>query len=162
MDRGWDIVRANDGAQRLFGALFAPAPLPDEGNNVLRLMIEPGPVRDHVANWPEVVQTLLERARREAVGGVLDAGTAELVERLRARPEVAAVLADTAATAVAPSAPVVDVRFRLDGETFAFFSVISTLGTPADVTAQELRVEAFFPAEEATRTAWTSLSARGA
>ena len=30
--------------------------------------------------------------------------------------------------------------------------VVSTIGTPTDITAQELRVEAFFPADEATRT----------
>jgi transcriptional regulator with XRE-family HTH domain len=152
MDRGWHIVRVNDGARRLFGALFAPAPLPDEGNNVLRLMIEPGPVRDRVVNWPDVAPALLERARREAVGGVLDVDTAALVERLRALPDVARVL--VAPEAVAPTAPVVDVRFALDGTTLSFFSVISTLGTPTDVTAQELRLEAFFPSDDATRQAW--------
>lgn len=157
MDRGWDVVRVNDGARRLFGALLAPAPLPDEGNNVLRLFIEPGPVRDAVVNWSEVAPALLERARREAVGGVLDAATAALVDRLRARPEVAALLAaPETAVPPAPTAPVVDVRFALAGATLSFFSVISTLGTPTDVTAQELRLEAFFPSDEVTRQAWIS------
>jgi hypothetical protein len=116
-------------------------------------MIEPGPVRDHVANWDEVVPALLERARREAVGGVLDQDTAELVERLRSREDVRRLEITAAPTA---TAPVVDVRFRVDGATYAFFSVISTLGTPVDVTAQELRVEAFFPSDEATRVAWAA------
>jgi hypothetical protein len=35
--------------------------------------------------------------------------------------------------------------------------VVSTIGTPIDVTAQELRVEAFFPADDQTRDRWTSL-----
>jgi hypothetical protein len=159
MDRGWTIVRANDGAQRLFGRLFAPEPIPQPAN-VLRLMIEPGPARDHLANWDEVVPALLERARREAVGGVLDQPTADLVERLRTRPDVAALEATgpaaTAATTATATAPVVDVRFRIADTTYAFFSVISTLGTPVDVTAQELRVEAFFPSDDATRAVWTS------
>lgn len=154
MDRRWDIVRVNDGARRLFGALFSPAPMPDGGNNVLRLMIEPGPVRDHLANWPDVAPALLERARREAVGGVLDAGTAALVAQLRARADVAALL--VAPEAAAPTAPVVDVRFVVDGMTLSFFSVISTLGTPTDVTTQELRLEAFFPSDDATRETWTA------
>src|ERR671911_896594 len=47
MDRGWNLQRANTGAARLFGRLFAPQPMPTEAN-VLRLMIEPGPVRDHI------------------------------------------------------------------------------------------------------------------
>jgi hypothetical protein len=123
---------------------------------VLRLMIEPGPVRDRLANWPDVAPALLERARREAVGGVLDTGTAALVARLRARSDVAALLVTPEAGA--PAAPVVDVRFALGGTTLSFFSVISTLGTPTDVTAQELRLEAFFPSDEATRETWVARS----
>ena len=88
MDRGWDLVRANAWARRLFGALFAPEPMPAAAN-VLRLdpraRAGPGPV----ANWDEVAPALLERARREAVGGVLDLATAELVQELRGRPDVA-------------------------------------------------------------------------
>jgi transcriptional regulator with XRE-family HTH domain len=156
MDRGWNVLRANAGADRLFGDLLAPAPMPEPAN-VLRLMIEPGPVRAAVSNWDAVVPALMERARREAVGGVLDADTRELVERLRARADVAAVLADPAP--VTTRAPVVDVRFAFAGAELSFFSVVSTIGTPIDVSAQELRVEAFFPADEATELAW-SASAR--
>jgi MmyB-like transcription regulator ligand binding domain len=29
MDRGWNVLRANAGAERLFGGLLAPAALPD-------------------------------------------------------------------------------------------------------------------------------------
>ena len=49
----------------------------------------------------------------------------------------------------------IDVRFRLGGATWSFFSVVSTIGTPTDVTAQELRVEAFFPADDATAGRWS-------
>jgi MmyB-like transcription regulator ligand binding domain len=41
-----------------------------------------------------------------------------------------------------------------------FFSVVSTIGTPVDVTAQELRVEAFFPADDATAELWRALAVR--
>lgn len=152
MDRGWDVVRANTGAGSLFGRLLAPAPLPEPAN-LLRLMIEPGPVRDAVANWPEVVPALLDRARREAVGGVLDPATAALVSELRARPEVARLLARPG-TEVAAPVPVIDIAFRLDGDVLRFFSVVSTIGTPVDVTAQEVRLEALFPSDDATRSTW--------
>lgn len=155
MDRGWDLVRANAGARRLFGALFAPEPMPAAAN-VLRLVLEPGPVRDAVANWDEVAPALLERARREAVGGVLDLVTAELVQELRGRPDVAARVATP--HAVAPMIPVVDIHFRLGDQVLRFFSVVSTVGTPVDVTAQELRVEAFFPLDEATSARWHDLA----
>jgi hypothetical protein len=45
------------------------------------------------------------------------------------------------------------------GTSFRFFSVVSSIGAPIDVTAQELRVEAFFPADDETRDHWTSLAA---
>jgi transcriptional regulator with XRE-family HTH domain len=157
LDRGWNVLRANGGATRLFGGLLAPAPIPDPAN-VLRLMIEPGPVRDAVLNWAEVTPALLDRARREAVGGVLDLGTADLVTELLARPEVAAVLPGP--EPVPGSTPVLGVRFRFAGEVRSFFSVVSTIGTPIDVTAQELRLEAFFPADDATRRGWATTGTR--
>ncbi len=110
MDRGWNLLRTNDGAQRLFGLMWAPRAVPDAGN-VLRLILEPGPVRSHIANWEELAPALLERARREAVGGVLDLATAELVQELRTRPDVKALI--VAPRTIAPSSPVVDVHFRL-------------------------------------------------
>lgn len=149
LDRGWNVLRANGGATRLFGGLLAPDPIPQPAN-VLRLMIEPGQVRDAVMNWDQVVPALLDRARREAVGGVLDLTTADLVSRLRARPEVARLLGDTEPN----PPPVLPVRFLLDGLARAFFSVVSTIGTPIDITAQEIRLEAFFPADDATRRGW--------
>jgi transcriptional regulator with XRE-family HTH domain len=151
MDRGWNLLGANEGARRLFAALVAPAP-PPEGDNVLRLFLEPGPVRDAVANWSDLAPALLERARREAVGGVLDLETAELVRELHARDDVAAALTSTRSTA--PLTPVIDVELEVEGRRLRFFSVVSTIGTPVDVTAQELRVEAFFPADDATASAW--------
>jgi len=156
LDRGWDLVRANDGAQRLFGGLMAPDPMPAVPN-VLRLMLEPGAVRDHVANWSDVAPALLERARREAVGGVLDLATADLVEELRRRPEVASAVTDVR-WGSAP-VPVIDIHFDWQGAELRFFSVVSTIGTPIDVTAQELRVEAFFPADEGTGARWATIAA---
>ena len=38
------------------------------------------------------------------------------------------------------------------------FSTIMTLGTPQDVTLQELRIESFFPADEISDTVWRTLT----
>lgn len=50
--------------------------------------------------------------------------------------------------------PVFDVPMEVQGVLVEFFSVVSSIGTPVDVTAQELRVEAFFPSDEASRASW--------
>jgi hypothetical protein len=55
--------------------------------------------------------------------------------------------------------PVIPVRFCKDGDTFSFFSTVTTLGTPQDVTLQELRIECFFPADEDTERLTRRLAA---
>jgi hypothetical protein len=45
------------------------------------------------------------------------------------------------------------VNFAKDGQSFDFFSTVTTLGTPQDVTLQEIRIECFFPADAATENA---------
>jgi transcriptional regulator with XRE-family HTH domain len=138
MDPAWTVLRANGGARRLFGGLLAPSPIPSPAN-VLELMLDPGPVRDAVLNWEPVAATLLARARREAIGGIVS-------------PSVAARLPDTDVRAE----PVLEVRFRFAGRAVAFFSLLTTVGAPVDVTSQELRIEAFFPADDETRSWWAA------
>ena len=56
------------------------------------------------------------------------------------------------------------VHFRINGIDLRLFSTIMTLGTPQDVTLQELRIETFFPADaesEAALKMLTSASAAG-
>ncbi|MFN7920464.1 MAG: hypothetical protein U0Q16_10225 [Bryobacteraceae bacterium] len=46
------------------------------------------------------------------------------------------------------------MRFVRNGVRLCFFSTITTLGTPIDITLEELRIESLFPADEqpASRT----------
>jgi transcriptional regulator with XRE-family HTH domain len=152
MDRAWNVVRVNSGAEVLFTELCAPDPVPEPAN-VLRLMLEPGPVRSAVQNWDRVAPSLLERAHREAVGGVMDLATAELVQHLRAGAAQPAT-----PRSIAPFVPVIDIEFAYRDSTLRWFSVISTIGTAVDITAQELRLEAFFAADEATAARWRELA----
>ena len=46
--------------------------------------------------------------------------------------------------------PVLAMHFRKGNTELLLFTTIATLGTPQDVTLQELRVECFFPMDEAT------------
>jgi transcriptional regulator with XRE-family HTH domain len=51
-----------------------------------------------------------------------------------------------------PTVRVVPIRYVRDDRRFDYFSMVTTLGTAQDVTLQELRIECFFPANEATRS----------
>jgi hypothetical protein len=46
--------------------------------------------------------------------------------------------------------PYLAVEFRKGSLAMDFFSTVTTLGTPFDVTLQEMRIECFFPANDRT------------
>jgi hypothetical protein len=60
----------------------------------------------------------------------------------------------TAPRVIAPLVPVVDVHFHCGDTTLRWFPIVSTIGTPVDMTAQELRLEAFFPSDGDTSARW--------
>ena len=50
--------------------------------------------------------------------------------------------------------PVLPVHFQRDGMSLRLFTTIATLGTPRDVTLEEIRIEFFFPMDEPTAQAF--------
>jgi transcriptional regulator with XRE-family HTH domain len=159
MNRDWDIQQTNEAARRFFGFLLAGRTAAVPGPpNVLRMMFHPDGVRPAVSNWPDVAEALVRRVRREAIGGVTDERAQRVLAEVLAYPDVPASL--SAIEPGPPLLPVVPVRFANDGMRFHFFSTVTTLGTPQDVTVQELRIECFFPADEQTKHAARLLADR--
>jgi transcriptional regulator with XRE-family HTH domain len=144
MDRSWDIVNANAPAAAMFAFLLdEPAGAPA---NVVRLMFTA--LRRYVANWERTGEALVQRVHREAVGGVPDPRTAALLEEVLALPGIPAAwrTPDFASTPL----PLIPVEFRKAQVRVSYFSLVTTVGTPQDVTLQEIRLEAFFPNDDVT------------
>jgi hypothetical protein len=154
MNRHWDIVSTNGAASRFFGMLLGHRPRVGAGN-VLRLMFHPDGLRPFVENWEAVAQALVRRVHREAIGGALDGEGRELLSEVLAYPGVPARWRSP--DLGAPLVPVVPVSFRHGGRSFHFFSAVTVLGTPQDITLQELRIECFFPLDAASGAAARSL-----
>jgi hypothetical protein len=51
---------------------------------------------------------------------------------------------------LAPIAPFAAVHLRFGALELRLFTMVTTLGTPLDVTAEELRIESYFPADDVT------------
>jgi hypothetical protein len=115
-------------------------------------MFDPAGLRPFVSNWEEVAESLIRRVHREAVGGVPDDATTALLEEVLSYPGVPARWRSPDPLAPAP-APYVAVCFRKGDLAMDYFSTVTTLGTPQDVTLQEMRIECFFPANERTEEA---------
>jgi hypothetical protein len=59
----------------------------------------------------------------------------------------------------APSAPFLSIEMQKGDIQLMFFTTLTTLGTPYDITLHELRIESFFPADQPTDTALRRLHA---
>ncbi|MEZ5429009.1 MAG: helix-turn-helix transcriptional regulator [Pyrinomonadaceae bacterium] len=147
MDRHWNIVMTNRTAPRFFG-LFVDLSANPAGGNVLRMMFHPGGVRPFVVNWESVAKGLIRRVFRESVGNFTDRETRDLLDEILAFPGVPENWRKPDLESA--NLPVIPVNFRKDDLEFNFFSAVTTLGTPQDITLQEIRIESFFPADEAT------------
>ncbi len=146
MDRHWSVVAANEAAPRFFGRFVDLAAWP-KSRNLLRLMFDPAGLRPFVRDWDRVSATLIARMRREAVAGVLDAEGQQLLDELMAYPDVPSSVGQPFAE---DDLPMIPITFAKNGVILRYFSMIATVGTPTTVTAQELRIECMFPADDAT------------
>ena len=147
MNRHWDIVQANRAATRFFSFLLG-TDRQAQPANVLRLMFRPDGLRPFVRNWEDVGQGLVQRIVRESVGRAPDEGLRGLLAEILGYPGVPR--AWTRSNGSSRFLPVVPVSFQKGEQRFDFFSTVTTLGTPQDVTLQEIRIECFFPADAAT------------
>lgn len=141
MDRYWNVLKTNDASPRLFGSFVDLSKRPNP-RNLLDLMFDPDGMRPFVEDWASVASGLLQRVYREAVGHVTDQRTTELVDRLKKYPGVKEL-----SVARKNQAPVLPITFIRGSERISYFSMISTVGLPQDITAQEFRIECMFPAE---------------
>ncbi len=147
VDRRWDIRASNAAAARLFSALLPGPVAPRIAGNALRLFFHPEALRPAVVDWEDVAASFIERIHREVA--LADEGDAlrEILDEVLAYDGVPAHLR---APRLTPLEPFLVVHVRKDGRDLRFFTTITTMGTPLDVTAQELRFESYFPADEAT------------
>jgi transcriptional regulator with XRE-family HTH domain len=149
MDRHWNVLMTNDAAPQLFGCFVDLAAWP-RPRNLLHLIFDPKGMRPFVANWPDTARGLLARVYREALGHVIDDKTKTLLADLSQYP---GVKAEWRAPSPGNVLPMIPLSLAKDGVTLNYFSMIATVGTPQTVTAEELRLECMFPADDKTEAA---------
>jgi hypothetical protein len=150
VDRRWNLLRANRGAAKFVEFLTGPAPdtPPTEPVNLAVALMSPEGLRPLIVNWEEVASHFLRGVQHDAdMDGTLE--TSALLERLSALAGHP-LYSDLSLSEGSP--PVLPIHFRRGGTSLRLFTTISTLGTPRDITTEEIRVEFFFPMDDATET----------
>ncbi|MBS1882248.1 MAG: helix-turn-helix transcriptional regulator [Actinobacteria bacterium] len=150
VDRRWDIRATNRGAGLLTAAVgeraLKPAP------NLMRMLLHPAGLAGRIRETEQQVWSLLGRVRRRAeqtcderLGDLHE----EILGYLEVRPERGGPPGDGEPLALHR------LRAAAGAEELSFFSSVVTFAEARDATVADLSVEAFFPADEATRLALT-------
>ena len=148
MDRYWNVIMTNEAAPVFFGKFIDMASRASP-RNLLHLMFDPDGMRPFISDWRAVSESLLARVYREAVGSVVDEKTMELINALLSYPDGRGEKGPTMPFAT-PLLPMTPIGFVRNGRALNYFSMITTVGTPQTITAQEIRVECMYPADDLT------------
>lgn len=160
VDRYWNILLANRGAERFFGRMLDPDAIAALGApNAVRLICHPRALKPFIVNWEATAAALIQWLHRDLLR-TADEGTRLLLDELAAYPDMPHKWRTLDLDA--PTTPFLAIEFHHDDTHFSFFSTLTTLGTPYDITLHELRIESYFPADEATDAALRDLSAPAA
>ena len=154
MDRYWNQVIMNKGAERLIGWLTEGKELPAEiGSNLIKVMLHPQGIREHVENWEIVASHLIHRVHRETRTG--EQPSQSLFDSLLAYPEVNSLWQSPIKENW--QLPLLNTVFLKARQRLSLFTTLTTLGTPQDITLQELRLECLFPADKETEKVFQTL-----
>jgi hypothetical protein len=148
VDRCTRILRANRGGAAIFAPFARDAAVwREQPLNLLRLTLHPEGLRPAIVNFEEVASALLVRLAREAALAS-DPELAALDEELRAMPGLPESVRVPDLTR--PPPPILAVHLKGPACELRFFTMMTTLGTPQDVTLQDLHIESFMPADAET------------
>jgi len=168
LDRFWNLVDANDAYRRMLGLLLEGRPgaslEEDSGRiNLMLTVFDPRGLWPVIENARQVGRYLLRRVWQELQVQANDPTAREIFSRIAIwHPDMVGaggVLLPDEDTSDGPPPPVLPVVLRAGAFRASMFSTLTTLGIPQDVTLQELRIESFFPADDASHFAFESLAA---
>lgn len=147
IDRSWNVLLANQAAFAFTEGV--PVELLQPTMNVFRLCLHPDGLAKRTTNFVDWATYLLRQMRR-TIHVTGDAGLLAIEAEVRKYPNVAAL--DEAGNPGHWDDPPLLVPFTMtsDAGDLSMFTMLTTFGTPRDVTLDELSVELFFPADDAT------------
>ena len=151
VDRRWNLLRANRGAVKFVEFLTGPAASAPNAEpvNLAVALISPEGLRPLIVNWQEAAAHFLRGVKDDAeMDGTPE--TMALLTRLSGLAEDP--LLSEALLPEETSSPVLPIHFKRGETSLRLFTTIATLGTPRDITLDEIRVEFFFPMDNATET----------
>lgn len=148
LDRHWNIVMANEAMTRLTRLFLSPQEALAAGApNIMRLTYHSKGLRSWIVNWDETASAYIQWLHRDLLR-TGDDKTSALLDELLSYPDIPREWLSLDLDA--STEPFLAMEFRKGNVRLSFFTTIASLGTPYDITLHELRIESFFPTDDAT------------
>ncbi len=150
LDRRWNVVLANSAAGTLSAVL--PPELAGPPLNIFRASLHPDGLAAHTRNFDQWATYLLTQLHR-LVHLTADTELAALEDEVTAYPNIIELRGRTTWNDP-PEEPalLIPCELELGGTELSLFTTLTTFGTPRDITLDELAIELFFPADDATES----------
>ena len=165
VDRLYRIRSLNSGAASLLCALLGIPPVdPDSialmDLNLALLSFDPNGAQPLLVNFDEVGRHILWRIQREVLEDPNDADMHAMLEALLAMPTVDSDWRETDLSEA--SDPALVLHLRSGDLDLRFLTMITAFQAPQNVALEHLRIETWFPYDEATADACRQLAATNA
>jgi transcriptional regulator with XRE-family HTH domain len=151
IDQAWNVRRRNTASANLFGRLQRHYEMDGNlKNNVMHALCHPKGLRPFILNWQEFTGPFIHLLYREEMHA-LNPAAMQLRNELLKYPGVQ----DCIATAEIRDAgyPLQIMRLQSGDRVFSLFTTLTTFAMPRDVALQQIKIECFFPADDATAAA---------
>jgi transcriptional regulator with XRE-family HTH domain len=149
VNRRYDVLDANATGRWLLSTFVMEPQRFANPSNMARLLMDSRGMKPFVQNYEEVARKVFGRLRRD-----LGAAHARDAVDDALLGEIEKAWAELENPPAADALPLmVGVQLRRSDLLLNLFTTISTLGTPLDVTLQEIRIETLFAADAETRQA---------
>jgi transcriptional regulator with XRE-family HTH domain len=160
LDGDWNMVMANQGALKFFSLFVDPfQALQEMGNpenfQLVRLCMHDAGLQPFIVNWETLIASFLGRARRALLTNPHDQNLPILIEEILHHPKAPE---DWRAVWRGHTAPAIEMVMENHGRQYRLFTMLAHFGAPNDITLEELSVELFYPADDATRQALEALA----
>lgn len=159
LDASYNVLRANQAAFRMLSLFVDPAHLVPP-LNVLRLCFDPSLLRPWLIEFDRIAHAVLARLHRELLERPDDAALSALLDELLRMPGSHQRLRSVDLSS--PSEPILPIRLRKGDLSLSFLTTVTVFNAPQQVDLDEIKIESYFPLDDATALACARLAREGA
>lgn len=156
VNRTYDLLDLNQGASDVLALVLgdlAPGPV-----NLARLTFDPNGAQPVLANFAEIGRELLWRIQREVLADPDNGEMQDLLDDLLAMPTVDPDWRQVDLST--PSDPALVLHLRRDDLELRFLTMVTAFQAPQNIAVEHLRIETWFPYDEATASVCRGLAAQ--